>query len=155
MNAVSKLEQKIIKIKITGSNSVLQQILNSRIIPIVATMRFQFTPLNSSTMLLSLEGSLIEQHNLSKTLEQISEITEPDHLNFIIDLSNIETMNSSGLNLLIHLLTKSRNAGGEAILICVPERLNNLLVMTKLNNVFTVAPNLEAALNILEEPASF
>ncbi len=106
-------------------------------------------------MLLSLEGSLIEQHNLSKTLEQISEITEPDHLNFIIDLSNIETMNSSGLNLLIHLLTKSRNAGGEAILICVPERLNNLLVMTKLNNVFTVAPNLEAALNILEEPASF
>jgi len=155
VNAVSKLEQKIIKIKITGSNSVLQQILNSRIIPIVATMRFQFTPLNSSTMLLSLEGSLIEQHNLSKTLEQISEITEPDHLNFIIDLSNIETMNSSGLNLLIHLLTKSRNAGGEAILICVPERLNNLLVMTKLNNVFTVAPNLEAALNILEEPASF
>lgn len=155
MSAVSKLEQKIIKIKITGSNSVLQQILNSRIIPIVATMRFQFTPLNSSTMLLSLEGSLIEQHNLSKTLEQISEITEPDHLNFIIDLSNIETMNSSGLNLLIHLLTKSRNAGGEAILICVPERLNNLLVMTKLNNVFTVAPNLEAALNILEEPASF
>jgi anti-sigma B factor antagonist len=155
VSAVSKLEQKIIKIKITGSNSVLQQILNSRIIPIVATMRFQFTPLNSSTMLLSLEGSLIEQHNLSKTLEQISEITEPDHLNFIIDLSNIETMNSSGLNLLIHLLTKSRNAGGEAILICVPERLNNLLVMTKLNNVFTVAPNLEAALNILEEPASF
>ena len=155
MNAVSKLEQKIIKIKITGSNSVLQQILNSRIIPIVATMRFQFTPLNSSTMLLSLEGSLIEQHNLSKTLEQISEITEPDYLNFIIDLSGIETMNSTGLNLLIHLLTKSRNAGGETILICVPERLNNLLVMTKLNNVFTVAPNLEAALNILEEPASF
>ncbi len=118
-------------------------------------MNFQLKPVNSTTMLLTLEGSLIEQHKLSNTLDQIWEITEPENLNFIIDLSGIENMNSSGLNLLIHLLTKSRNAGGETILIHLPQRLNNLLVMTKLNNVFTIAPNLEAALNILEEPASF
>lgn len=118
-------------------------------------MNFQLKPLNSSTSLLILQGSLIEQHTLFDTFQQISDITEPGNLNFIIDLSEVKVINSAGLNLLIHLLTKSRNAGGETILIHLSEQLNNVLIITKLNSIFTLAPNLETALSILETPARF
>ncbi len=65
--------------------------------------------------------------------------------NFILDLDKVEFVDSSGLSTLLTILTKSRNAGGEAILINIPENLSNLLIITKLNSIFTVKETMAEA----------
>ena len=54
-------------------------------------------------------------------------------------------MNSTGLSILINILTQTRSKGGEVIIANVPEKINKLLLITKLNSVFTIKDNIELA----------
>lgn len=112
-------------------------------------MQYSIKQHNNTTAILSFEGSLIEQHGLPELMAQIAQNTNPDTINFIINLSGISNLNSSGLNVLLHLFTKSRNAGGETILTNLPQHLQQLLVVTKLNTIFTSAANIEEAIVLL------
>ena len=58
-------------------------------------------------------------------------------------------MNSSGIGVLITLLTKYRNQEGEMILIKPSENIQKLLLITKLNKIFTIVNNKEEAVEIL------
>lgn len=117
-------------------------------------MQFHLSNLNNYTALISLQGSLLEQHALPALLAVIKEKAHPQTINFIVDLQQITGINSSGLNLLLQLLTKSRNAGGETVLVNLPPTLQNLLVVTKLNQIFTVAPTIEQAMDLLGQTTS-
>ena len=70
---------------------------------------------------------------------------------FVLNLDKLEYMNSSGLNVFVSILTKSRNAGGDVIICCVPEKINQLLIITKLNSVFTVTETENEAVEKLSE----
>jgi anti-sigma B factor antagonist len=65
---------------------------------------------------------------------------------FVINLGAVKFINSNGLGLLINILTKSRKAGGDAVLSNVPDELNRLLAMTKLNSIFSTAATPQEAL---------
>ena len=65
--------------------------------------------------------------------------------NLMIDLAKMEYMNSTGLNVLINLLTQTRNKGGDVVIVNVPEKINKLLVITKLNSVFNIKESKEQA----------
>ena len=67
--------------------------------------------------------------------------------NFIIDLENVEWMNSSGLGILISTVTVLRNNNGSLRLINVSDKIKNLLKITKLNTVFTLHDNYEQAVD--------
>lgn len=54
----------------------------------------------------------------------------------IIDCSNVAIMNSSGLGMLISAHTTMKQNGGRCSLENVPELVNNLLNMTRLNTLF-------------------
>ena len=58
-------------------------------------------------------------------------------------------MNSSGLNTLIQLLTKARVGGGETVLYNMNKKINELILITKLNTLFKVSENKQDALNLL------
>ena len=55
-------------------------------------------------------------------------------------------INSTGLSVLINILTKSKNAGGDMVIVSIPEQLSNLLVITKLTDVFPQAATKEEAI---------
>jgi anti-sigma B factor antagonist len=63
----------------------------------------------------------------------------------VLDLGEVEWMNSSGLGLLISALSTMRNAGGELKLARVTDKIESLLVITKLNSIFEVHPDVKAA----------
>jgi anti-sigma B factor antagonist len=63
-------------------------------------------------------------------------------------MSKISYINSSGLNLLVRLLTKVRNKGGELVLITLSESVEKLFFITKLNSIFTICADLSEAQNI-------
>jgi anti-sigma B factor antagonist len=88
--------------------------------------------------LVSISGNLIEKNQASNLLEEINELVEKDSNRFILNMQDFKYMNSTGLTILLNILTKARKSGGEAVICNVPERIKSLLVITKLNNVFSV-----------------
>jgi len=56
----------------------------------------------------------------------------------IIDLSQVELMNSSGLGMLVAALSKSRKHNKQLCLVSVPEKVLSLLKMTHLNQLFKI-----------------
>src|SRR3954469_6151113 len=95
--------------------------------------------------LVSLKGNLIEKNQANELMDDISNMTEKDGSNFVINLSEFKYMNSTGLNVLLGILSKARKSGGEAVICDVPEKIKTLLVITKLVNVFSVVDNEELA----------
>ncbi len=91
-------------------------------------------------------GNMISDHENKPILSVVKDIITKGKNKFIIDLEQVDTINSSGLGLLLGILTKSRQHGGETIIVNIPNALSKLLVMTKLNMIFTTAKNYDAAI---------
>lgn len=96
-----------------------------------------------------LKGNLIERGQAVNLIDDIHNLLLKDAKQFVLNLSDFKYMNSTGLTVLLNILTLARKAGGEAIICCVPEKVNSLLAVTKLNNVFTVADTEENAISNL------
>ena len=56
----------------------------------------------------------------------------------LADISGVRFMNSSGIGILLKLLTRFRNHGGEMYLLQPPESVRKLLAMTRLEAIFTI-----------------
>ncbi|MEE9441719.1 MAG: STAS domain-containing protein [candidate division Zixibacteria bacterium] len=65
---------------------------------------------------------------------------------FIVDLAKVKWMNSSGLAVLISALKTIRNSGGELLLANVTEKIQSILVITKLASVFKACDSLDEAI---------
>lgn len=95
--------------------------------------------------ILSLKGSLLADVQSRDILQAVTNQIQEGTVNFIIDLSELKFINSSGLGMLLTCLTKARKAGGDLVLANVPEQVSNLLSITKLTEVFTTVDSLEEA----------
>lgn len=86
-------------------------------------------------------GNLIEKSQALDMFERYEELLSKEVKKFVIDMAGFKYMNSTGLNTLITILTKARKAGGEAIISSVPDNIKSLMLITRLNNIFTIAGN--------------
>jgi len=82
---------------------------------------------------------------------RIREFVEQGKRGFIVDLSSVEVMNSSGLGMLVSSLTTVRKFGAELVLAAVPEKIQRLLVITHLDRVFQQFPSVEEALKYFSQ----
>jgi anti-sigma B factor antagonist len=103
---------------------------------------------------ITLQGDLIEAAQASKLMQEVDEIILDNQVRFVIDMSAVKYLNSSGLTILIRVLTKSRKAGGETVITCVGKRVKELLVITKLNTVFTVSETVKEGIARLNKLAA-
>lgn len=92
-----------------------------------------------------LKGNLMEKGQAVNLIDDINNLVLKDANRFVLNLSDFKYMNSTGLTVLLNILTLARKAGGEAVICCVPEKINSLLSITKLINVFTVTATEELA----------
>ena len=63
------------------------------------------------------------------------------HNKVILNLHDLQYMNSTGLNILISVLTKTRNAGGDTYLCRLSQSVRTLFIVTKLDQVFQIFPS--------------
>ncbi len=91
------------------------------------------------------KGKLMGGPDTTKFNEKLKEYIEQGKLNVIADLGNVNFMNSSGLGALIGGLTTMKNAGGDLRLSRVGDRIESLLIVTKLITVFKNYKTLEEA----------
>lgn len=109
-------------------------------------MEFEYSS-DQSTGIYALKGNLIGETDGLSITESVSDQLAEGKRNFIIDLSQLQHINSSGLGVLITLLTKARKVGGELILAQPSSYIKNLLLITKLDTIFQIYPNIEEAKN--------
>ena len=55
-------------------------------------------------------------------------------------------MNSTGLNILISVLTRTRKNGGEVLISGMSNGVRQLFIVTKLDSVFTIKASIDEAL---------
>jgi anti-sigma B factor antagonist len=112
-------------------------------------MNYSFkTEANFLVILLS--GDLIGEENGPEIISELENHNGNESLNVIIDISDVRYINSSGIGVLITLLTKVRNKGGELCLINPSESVQKLLIITKLQAIFKVYDTIpEAKIKLL------
>ncbi|MTI31789.1 STAS domain-containing protein [Xanthovirga aplysinae] len=107
--------------------------------------------LEKQVLVLQFSGDLIGENNGPQLMDLVN-----DHINegvkrCAVDISQLRYINSSGLGVLITLLTKFRNVEGEVVLINPSEQVKKLLIITKLNAIFQIVNTKEEAISKLEK----
>ncbi len=95
---------------------------------------------------IQLRGKVMGGPESSEFHDDLKKAVSDGDKKVVLDLGEVEWMNSSGLGLLISSLSTMRNAGGELKLARVTDKIESLLVITKLNSIFEVYPTVEAAM---------
>ncbi|MEL6559762.1 MAG: STAS domain-containing protein [Bacteroidota bacterium] len=101
---------------------------------------------SDGVVVLHLDGDLIGENNGPQLLEKTSDYIIKGVKNAIINLSGVRYINSSGIGVLITILTKFRNSGGEVFLINPSEHVKKLLIITKLEAIFSIEQTLDEAM---------
>jgi anti-sigma B factor antagonist len=112
-------------------------------------MNFEHT-LNDNILTIKLAGDLIGEDNGIDIIELINDHISKNIILCVIDISGLRYINSSGIGVLITILTKFRNKGGELCLLNPSESVKKLLIITKLNAIFTIEDNMNKAIEVLK-----
>ncbi len=102
--------------------------------------------IKSNTLILRISGDLIGEDTGTRLVEAVNEAVSHKVMTCVIDISGLRYINSSGIGVLITILTKFRNKGGEVYLMKPSESVKKLLVITKLNAIFHVVQTEEEAM---------
>lgn len=100
----------------------------------------------SNTVVLELSGKIMGGPDASLLNDKLHELIDKGQTKIIADIGGVEWMNSSGLGILISGLTTMRNNGGELKLANVTERIQSLLMITKLLTVFETYESVDQAI---------
>ncbi|MCE3007170.1 MAG: STAS domain-containing protein [Bacteroidetes bacterium] len=106
--------------------------------------------LKDGIALFHLEGSLLAEVDRTSIKNDFTEYLEQDVNKFLIDLSKLRHINSTGLGIFITLYTKVRGKGGEMVICSPSQNISNLLAITKLNSVFNIVDTELAGLERLQ-----
>jgi anti-sigma B factor antagonist len=103
-------------------------------------------------LLLQFEENLIVATVPLELVNLIDECLDNQVIYCAVNLSSIRLMNSSGIGVLMRILTKFRAKDGEVVLINPSLEISKLLIITKLNAIFTIVKTQEEAIQALKYP---
>ena len=96
-------------------------------------------------VVIEFKGDVMGGPDTVKLNEQLHKLIDDGKKNVVVDLSKVKFMNSSGLGMLIGGLTTMRKAGGDLRIVNATDKIESLLVITKLITVFKHFKSLEEA----------
>jgi len=104
-----------------------------------------------SVILLALDGNILGGPESTEINQNLLKFIEEGYKKFIIDLSNVNIMNSSGLGTLIASLSTIKKNGGFLRIAGANSKIQNLFNVTKLNTVFELSESVDSALQFFKE----
>ena len=93
------------------------------------------------------KGKMTTGPDLEKLHDKIKELVRIGARRMVIDLGEVEVMDSRGLGILVAALTSLRNVGGELKLARITNKIQSLLVITHLSTVFKTYDSADEAQN--------
>ncbi len=103
---------------------------------------------------LDVRGQITLGEETSQLREKARVLIEGGHARIIVDLAEVNYIDSAGLASLVTLYTSARKAGGDVKLMHLTHRVRGLLQITRLSTVFEIYDNLEAAQKSFEDAAA-
>ena len=100
-------------------------------------------------LFITLKGDLLGETSGMSLAELANDFIGKEIIKCAVDLSQVRYMNSTGIGILIVLLTKFRNRNGELVLINPSEQIKKLLIITKLSSIFSIVPDEKEAIEKL------
>jgi anti-sigma B factor antagonist len=91
------------------------------------------------------KGKIMGGPDAGAVKERLHQLIDEGKKKVVVDLSGVSWMNSSGLGILIGGLTTMRNAGGDLKLAGTTDKVQNLLMVTKLITIFESYDTVEEA----------
>lgn len=107
-------------------------------------MKFSTRETNGVTVV-ELSGTVLGGPDAGVLNNQLRTLLDSKKKHVVIDLGDVQFINSSGLGMLIGGMTTMRNGGGELKLARASKKIQTLLEMTKLSSVFDVHDSVASA----------
>jgi anti-sigma B factor antagonist len=98
-------------------------------------------------VVIELKGNVMGGDDTKEFNELLHKLVDEGKIHIVIDLSEVKFMNSSGLGMLISGLTTMKKANGNLKLARVTEKIESLLIITKLVTIFEFYESVEEAVN--------
>ena len=93
------------------------------------------------------KGKLMGGPETVSVHDKIKDLINTDVKKVVIDLGKVKWMNSSGLGALMGAMTSVRNADGDLKLANVTDKVQSLLMITKLITIFETYDSMEEAVS--------
>jgi anti-sigma B factor antagonist len=87
-------------------------------------------------VIIELKGNVMGGDDTKEFNELLHKLIDDGKKNIVVDLHDVKFMNSSGLGMLIGGLTTMKKAEGHMKLAAVTEKIESLLIITKLVTIF-------------------
>jgi anti-sigma B factor antagonist len=99
----------------------------------------------SGVTIIRLSGNLLGGPDAGALKTKLHELVEAGKTRVVLDLREVEFMNSSGLAMLINAMTTVRNSGGDLKLANASAKIGALITVTRLGSVLQSYPSVEEA----------
>ena len=103
--------------------------------------------IDGSILKIIFSGDLIGESSGPDIVETVNHALSSKVKFGLIDLTDVRYINSSGIGVMITILTKFKNQSGELYLINPSEHVKKLLIITKLQSIFNIVLSEEEALS--------
>jgi anti-sigma B factor antagonist len=98
-------------------------------------------------VVLHLSGRLVAGHDIADLRAIFDDLIARKKNRIVLNLKQLDYMDSSGLGVLVNGYTSAANAGGAMKLSNVSKRSAQLLILTKLSTVFEIFEDDQSAIN--------
>lgn len=98
-------------------------------------------------VVIELKGNVMGGDDTKDFNELLHKLIQEDKKNVVVDLASVKFMNSSGLGMLIGGLTTMKKENGHLKLARVTDKIESLLIITKLITIFETFETTDSAVN--------
>lgn len=102
-------------------------------------------------VIIELKGNVMGGDDTKDFNELLHKLVDEGKVNIVIDLGDVKFMNSSGLGMLIGGLTTMKKVNGFMKLARVTDKIESLLIITKLITIFEFYETIDEALNSFQK----
>lgn len=99
-------------------------------------------------------GNLLSMYDAREMTDAVNEQINTGKCWILINLEDVPYMSSEGLNVLLKILTASRNHGGDTVLYSLNKQLEELFLITRLAHIFAIFPDENSARKKIESENS-
>lgn len=104
---------------------------------------FQKIELSPETLIIKLPAKLLGGVISTKFTEVIEQVKQGSFKNVLLDMSDIEVINSLGLGMIVASYTSLKKNSKNLVLVSPSEKVVNLLKITHLDTIFKVFSSIE------------
>ena len=101
---------------------------------------------SGNVAVIDLKGGMTIAGGTGKLRSQINDAVAAGYKHVLINLKELNYLDSAGMGELVSACTTMRNLGGDLRLVSPQDRVRNLLQMTKLASIFAIYGDEQAAL---------